>query len=106
VINVTMSEQYSRWSQPISLDNLVDALLSVLPGVDNQALLTWPGRKQVAVGGERASGEPGYQHSALIGGGPPGHARASRVRPGYRELVIRLVRVRQDTGWAQLGLER
>ena len=71
VINMTMSEQHSCWSQPISLDNLLDALLSVLPRVDNQALLAWAGRKQVAVGSERASGEPGYQHSALIGGDLP-----------------------------------
>jgi hypothetical protein len=58
--------QHGRGPEPVSLDNFLDALLSILPRVDNQALLAWSGRQHVAVGGERASGEPGYQHDALI----------------------------------------
>src|ERR1700678_3939621 len=61
-----MSQQDGGRTEPVSLDNFLDALLSILSRVDNQALLAWTGRQEIAVGRERASGEPGYQHGALI----------------------------------------
>ena len=62
VIHVAVREQHGGGLQPVPLDNLVDALFSVLARVDNQALLPRAGRDQVAVGGERAGREPGDQH--------------------------------------------
>ncbi len=81
VVDVAVRRQHRGRPQPVSLDNFLDALLSVLSRVDNQALLAWSGRQQIAVGRERASGEPGYQHCAATPLGAPGGARP-RALPG------------------------
>jgi hypothetical protein len=78
VINVAMREQNRRGLQPVPLDDLLDTRLGVLARIDNQALLSRPGRHEVAVRGERAGREPGDKH-----GWPP-LASAGGVRTGYR----------------------
>jgi hypothetical protein len=98
VINVAVRQQDGGRSQPVSLDNFVDALLSVLSRVDNQALRPWFGRQQVAVGSERAGGEPSYQHIVL-----PVLARAALFSTqAIEKPALAWYGARQDTGWAQL----
>ncbi len=134
VVDVPMRRQHRDRPQPVLLDDFLDALLSVLTRVDNQALRAWLGRQQVAVRRERASGEPGYQHRvplalfqpALFPRAPlcPAPLRPAPLHPARgpsSSLTAGLVKAieirwpgrrcpaasaRQDTGWARLGLEK
>jgi hypothetical protein len=51
-IHVAVGEQDRGRLEPVSLDGLLDTLFSVLPRVDDQALLPRPSRDQIAVRGE------------------------------------------------------
>jgi len=62
VIDVAVREQDRGRLQPEPLDRLLDALLRVLAGIDDQALLPRRGRHQVTVRGERAGRKPGDKH--------------------------------------------
>jgi hypothetical protein len=63
VIEVPMSEHHRYRLESVLHDQLSDTGNRIHTWIDDDALIAWPGRNQVAVGLPWPGGEGGYEHT-------------------------------------------